>query len=300
MGIFRKLTQEYSSNFDELINQCGFDNLENFCTAVYTGYCKQFTAADYLKNVEWILRHYQASKKIILSALFFKQTDFLLDRRMKNLSYYTMYYSLFNALSANVMLLPYLPLNKITRISHSQIFKEIDNYFIRSNIYDQSDIELLNNLRLMREAYSYYLPLGSSSSRKDESFGIDELFQSLSSKLPVIYQVSSLLSYLSYYAWNKKVGAIPDDYEDYQSECDEMFFSFIEIRDHLRKHCLIDDDDYYRQAYLLRKFSSPFPIGWFITEKMCEDLECGWEQKEDDDYDFDINDVASYISKCIE
>ena len=115
--------------------------------------------------------------------------------------------------------------------------------------------------------------------------------------LPVVLQTSNLLSFLSYYAWNKKAGVITDEYDKYQSVVDEMFFSFIEYNDHLGKHCLIDDDDYYRQGYVLRKLKTPFPISWFITEKMCEDLECGWEQAEGEEYD--INAVGHYLANTI-
>ena len=79
-----------------------------------------------------------------------------------------------------------------------------------------------------------------------------------------------------------------------------MFFSFIEHTDHLGKHCVIDDDDYYRQGYVLRKWQTPFPISWFITEKMCEDLECGWEQPDENPDGYDINVVAQYLANTID
>ena len=80
---------------------------------------------------------------------------------------------------------------------------------------------------------------------------------------------------------------------------DSLFFSFIESRDHLGMHCVIDDDDYARQGYVLRKWTTPFPISWFITEKMCEDLECGWEQ-EDSENGFDISNVARFLASAID
>jgi len=104
----------------------------------------------------------------------------------------------------------------------------------------------------------------------------------------------------SHYAWDKKVGRLIDKYAEHQTEVDEMFFSFIEHTDYLGKHCVIDDDDYYRQGYLLRKWQKPFPINWFITEKMCEDLECGWEQPEENPDGYDINIVAQYLANNID
>lgn len=299
MGIFNKIQHEWSANFTELVDWCGISKVDHFCNRFYEAYCQQFTSAGYLKNVEWMLRHYQASKKIMLSALFYKQSEYLRNRNIQNIIFYTMYYSLFNAFSSNVILLPYLPMNTIYRISHKKVFSEITNYFVRPKIYDETFIRLLNNLKLTREAYSYNLPLGSRFGKDGESLGANELFNNISNKLPIIFQVSNLLSYLSYYAWVKKVGEIPDEYDKYQMECDEMFFSFIELRDHLGEHCLIDEDDYYRQGRLLIKSKTPLPIDFYMIEKMCEDLECGWEEK-DDDYCFDINDVTMYISGILE
>ncbi|MEK6733037.1 MAG: hypothetical protein AABY55_05360 [Candidatus Omnitrophota bacterium] len=80
MGIFNEIKLDWSANFDELEKCCGSKNIDALCNGFYEAYCKQFTSADYLKKVEWILRNYQASKRIILSALFYKQSEYLRDR----------------------------------------------------------------------------------------------------------------------------------------------------------------------------------------------------------------------------
>lgn len=149
---------------------------------------------------------------------------------------------------------------------------------------------------MIRELYSYHLPIGSTIVREGNKLHIDEMYHHLEKLLPVVLQISNMLSYISHYAWKKKVGRGIDEYADYQTKVDEMFFSFIEHTDHLGKHCVMDDDDYYRQGYVLRKMQTPFPISWFITEKMCEDLECGWEQPEDNPDGYDINVVAQYLA----
>jgi len=303
MSIFDKITSTYRCNFDELISFSSIEVIKNFSEKSYEGYCKTFSTSSYLLYYEWILRHYQASKKIVLASLFFTQSEYLLKRKTRNLAFYGMYYALFNAYSANIILLPYLPLKSITCISHNNIFKTIPNFFNKYGIYDDCFIDLLNKLRLTREAYSYRLPLGGSFIRKEnEELNIETLFGDLSSKLPIIFQLSELMSYLSYFAWGKKIGRVPDEYDIYQSQCDSLFFSFIEIHDHLGKYCLIDNDDYQRQGWALKNYSSPFPLSWVITERICEDLECGWDYNEDgeeDESDFNINEVGGYIAACI-
>ena len=294
MSILAKLIKEYGG-FGELTASVPPTKLNKYCDSIYLQYCRNFQNATYLKNVEWVLRHYNASKKITLSVLFFTQARYLLDHQVKNLSLYALYYSLFNAFSANIILLPSLSLENTQRISHGKVFNYINNYFVKLGIYKEDSLDLHNELRLMREGYSYHLPLGGSFSQDKKIFDSGALFSRLEELLPLVLQVSDMLSYFSHYAWRKKNGKTQDEYEKYQLEVDQLFFSFIEHHDHLGKYCLIDDDDYSRQAYTLRNFSSPFPISWFITEKMCEDLECGWEPK--DSYGYDINEVAQYLAQ---
>ena len=138
MSIFNKIKKEWTANFSELIEYCDDIEINTFCDKFYEAYCRQYDSADYLKFVEWILRHYQSSKRLILSALFYKQSEFLLDKQVDNLVFYTMYYSLFNAFSANIMQIPYLPLNSIVKISHSKVFNEIHNYLAKQKIYDET------------------------------------------------------------------------------------------------------------------------------------------------------------------
>jgi hypothetical protein len=299
MGMFQKIIKEYGG-FETLKKTIGEKQVDKISDELYQHYCKEFDDKSYLKNVEWLLRHYNASKKITLSVLFFTQAQFIYEKNSKNLVFYALYYSLFNAFSSNILLLPYLDLENARRISHGKIFTYIDNYFVRKGLYKLDAIDLLNDLRMVRELYSYHLPLGGSIVKEGKKLHIDEIYKRVEELLPLILQVSNMLSYLSHYAWEKKVGKAIDEYEKYQSVVDEMFFSFIEHADHLGKHCLIDDDDYYRQGYVLREWQTPFPISWFITEKMCEDLECGWEQPEDKIEGYNINEVGHYLANTID
>ncbi|MBN8211767.1 MAG: hypothetical protein J0M09_02515 [Xanthomonadales bacterium] len=298
MVMLQKVIKEYGG-FREAIDLIGDECLEKFSDRVYAGFCSEYQDAGYIKNVQWLLRHFYASKKMTLCSLFFTQTEELNGKNLKNLTFYTCYYSLFNALLSNLILTPYIDIEKIRKISHSQVFRDIDNYFNRFGIYDRKLLELLNELRLTRELYSYHLPLGGSIVREGESLNAENLFNRLRDVITPILQVSNLISYMSHYAWQKKVGAGIDEYSSHQSEVDSLFFSFIESHDHLGMHCVIDDDDYARQGYVLRKWTTPFPISWFITEKMCEDLECGWEQ-EDPENGFDISNVATFLASAID
>lgn len=295
MGMFQKITEEYGG-FEILKSTIGEKELDKLCDKLYQSYCQEFEDKSYLKNVEWILRHYNSSKKITLSVLFFTQARFLYNKNSKNIAFYAMYYCLFNAFSSNIILLPYLTLDNIHKVSHGKIFSYIDNYFVKKGYYGSEVIDLLNELRMIREMYSYQLPLGSSFLQEYKKIQIDEIYERLEKLLPIVLQVSNLISYLSYYAWKKKVGKSIDEYNKYQIEVDAMFFSFIEHTDYLKKHYLIDRYDYLLQGEVVNKWKEPFPISWLIIDKMCEELEGGWEQLEDNVEGYDINEVAQYLA----
>jgi hypothetical protein len=85
MSIFNKISSTYRLSLDELIDFSSKKVIKVFSEKSYAGYCKAFSAGSYLLYYEWILRHYQASKNIVLSSLFFTQAEYLLERKTRNL-----------------------------------------------------------------------------------------------------------------------------------------------------------------------------------------------------------------------
>ncbi|MGO9531209.1 MAG: hypothetical protein ACLP3B_08500 [Syntrophobacteraceae bacterium] len=304
MGIFETISKDYGCKFEALEGVNGLEKVSAFSTKLYSGFCDLFANANYLTFTEWGLRHYHSAKRLILSALFFTQSEYLSHKNTPNLALYSMYYGMFNGFASNLYLLPYLPLKLVQQVSHTGLFKAVDNHFIKYGIYGESLTDLFNTLRLCREAYSYKLPISAKFVRKEDqnSLQINDLMCKLGNVLPAIFQTSELLSYLSFYAWDKKVGEQADDYEKFQDECNDIFFSFLEIHDHLGKYCLVDDEDYSRQGWVLRRFSSTFPLSWITTTTLCDDLECYWRTEKNDTTEGDEYDICKdgeYISNCI-
>lgn len=302
MAIIKKIASQYGDDgFRDAIKAIGEEYLNIFADRIYGAYCSEFNNATYLKNIEWILRQYHASKKVILSALFFTQAEYLRSNKIHNITLYALYYSLFNALSSCMILHPHINIEKTKKISHAQVFKDIENYFIKFSIFSSPQIaDLLNDLRLMRELFSYHLPLGGKLDVEGDSLTLEVLFDKLSSSLPSVLQVTNLISFISFYAWDKKIGKVIDEYSEYKSIVDDMFFSYIEVLDHLEKRPVMDSGDYSRQGYMLSNIGRPWPINWFISEKMCEELECGWGNGEDSlPHDYDITKVSNYLASVM-
>ncbi|MBH3362208.1 hypothetical protein [Pseudomonas sp. URMO17WK12:I11] len=295
MSILKKIESEYGE-FSAIRDRLPRDCVGKFSKSHYEKLKKLFVDGEYLVGVEWIARHYLASKKISLAALYFTQSETLQERGMKNLSFYACYYSLFSALSANMLLNADFRLDKVRTISHSALARDIENYFVKTNIYDREVVSLLEELRFCRELYSYHLPISGDVIHGKTVLDIDSLHVRLGETLPICLQMSDMQSYLSYYAWEEVVGRPIDVLNERMSEVDDLFWSIVQ-REGPSSISHNDRGDYMLLGYFL-KTGKPIPMTWLINEKVLEEVECAWEEEECDD-GYQISSVAQYLSRVI-
>lgn len=283
MNVLESILKKYGEN--KILNEIEYSDLEIFSNSIYLKYCEKIKKGNYNTQVEWAIRHYLSSKKIALSTIFFTQTEYLEEKNMRNISYYTLYYSLFNACLSCITLLPYFSFEETIKVSHSKVFTHIENHFVNKKIFPEDLLKILNKLKLMRETYSYKLPLGGTS-----VFVVVPI-QEVEDMLNKVLKIANLLSYLSAKAWEKKGKNIKEEYNKYQSDIDEMFFMAIEEKDYLGKELLMDSDDYRRLAYFTKGI--PMPVEWFLENKIFEDIETEW----DNNYEgYEITDATRFLS----
>lgn len=293
LSILKQIEKDYGE-FSAIRASRPSDKIARFSRAQYEKLEKILGANNPIVTAEWIARHYLASKKISLAALYFTQSETLLSQGMKNLSFYACYYSLFSALSANVLLNTDFQLNKVREISHSALAREIENYYVRVGVYDEEIVRLLDELRFCRELYSYHLPISGDVIHGETILDVDRLHDRLCKVLPVCLQVSDMQSYLSYYAWGSAVGR-PYDFSVQQiPEVDELFWSIV-TRSGTSSLSHKDRGDYYLLAYFL-KAGQPIPLTWLINEKVLEEVECGWVE-EFEPAGYHIGSIAQYLAK---
>jgi len=299
MAIFDNIENQYGA-FSEFGARNNRKAVSHLSEALYKKYCSNFAQKNYLTNVEWMGRHYLAAKKITMSALFYTQAETLIDKKMKNLSFYACYYALFNGLSSNLLLHPHLELEKTRRISHSALDSSIENLFVRQGVFTNDMIALLGDLRFARELYSYHLPLSGNSSGAADQLDTDLLFSKLTDTLPLVLQTSDLLSRLAHAAWEKKIGHSIDEYSTYHREVDDFFHSIVGHDDSTGTRVHYDDGDYSQLGYYLAKIGQPMPISWFIADKVLDELECSWTDNDDDSDAYDISSVSRYLARVID
>lgn len=293
LSILKQIEKDYGQ-FSAIRSSRPSDKLARFSRAQHEKLEKAFGDKEPIVSAEWIARHYLASKKISLAALYFTQSEKLLSEGMKNLSFYACYYSLFSALSANIILNIDFRLDKVREISHTALAREIENYYVRSCVYDEEVVRLLEELRFCRELYSYHLPIAGDVIHGNSILNINLLHERLAKILPVCMQVAEMQSYLSYYAWNSSVGQPCDFSAEHIPEIDELFWSIV-TRDGSSSLSHQDRGDYYLLGYFL-KSGQPIPITWLINEKVLEEVECGWGE-ESDPNGYQIGSIAHYLAK---
>jgi len=297
--MFKIISSEYTAEFNDLTFFISEDDLENYTNKIAPLLNSQFNPRDFLTYFKWTVRCYFSSKHVLISALFFKQSEYLIKRSLGNLIYYLLYYSWYHATCSIYCLLPNISFKKLEYINHSTILKKIDKEFVEPNILGKDVTDLHNYLLMCRETFSYQIPLGGGDGGTNSIQKPDKLFDRISIYLPMFVQLANLLSYCAYATQKKDFthNEFNTLYMENQIECDEIFYNAISIRDRLGYNCIIDDYDYRRLARTCEHLNGPFPIGLFILDTFLQDLEDGWDRKNLDDDAFDIDEVFGILAK---
>ncbi len=258
------------------------------------------TKKTYLDYYKWMVRSYKCSKHIIASTTFFAQSEHLGKGSMMNLTSYSMYYSLHHAVSSILVLLPHISYSNLLRISHQKCLTYAKTELSDNGIMPDKFQNFYNDVITLREVYSYRTPLGSLNGNQYEDIPeIQEIFEEFIQYLPALIQLANILSIALYEISLKHFKDVTDEYQDNQEECDALFFNTIEIKDRLKKLNAVDNSDYTRFGWVYRKMDYPYIQSWVLTEKFCEDLECGWWDKSSEN-DFNISTVGEIISDWLE
>lgn len=221
------------------------------------------------KNSEWVLRHYLATKMIMSSTIMLTSLEFGKERNLRVTEPYLIYYSLLNVARSVMFTNPMSNWKngELINSTHSKTINIVGDAVSQFNKQKGIDIkELLERAKEYRELFSYRFPANGIT-----NFKID------------LHDTIETCSFLAEFA-------------QYQSEIlENQNFSkeTIEIkldRDVLKKGFIykgkkyefLDNEDWYRLDYIVRK--QPFPVNLYFTlsEGMVEDFFGAWCSNEED------------------
>nr|WP_295257123.1 hypothetical protein [uncultured Blautia sp.] len=109
---------------------------------------------------EWIIRYYKAIWEMYSSSSIFVESKLHLNNNCFISYYFCLYYSLFHAMNALIYLNPNTPIKTVFRVSHHKLKNVFKSEFCNSkSIFDNTTIELFENLKFKREYFSYNAPM---------------------------------------------------------------------------------------------------------------------------------------------
>lgn len=246
--------------------------------SIRTRYSKLTNNWNKAQNTEWVLRHYLATKMILASTVMFTSLDYAINKNLRIVEPYLIYYALMNSCRALVFTLPEVTWNEgeIISMTHSKIGK-ITHDCIRTlnKKIGEETKEKLSRAKDYREIFSYRFPAnGLSSFNRENVFDIDEAVQ-LATLICEVAQFNS-----------EQLQASIDKYNPMtELALDRSFYDkgFIYGTDTVSFR---DSEDWYRLDYIFRKQKRPYNLYWTMTQGMVEDFFGAWcadEEEEDDD-----------------
>ncbi len=162
---FEKKIIGYSSNFDlldkEAKNQA---EASNYYAWVRDGCKKYFTNTTATSISKFYIRYYRAKKLLYSSAQMLAEANESLENECVIGFYYLVYYALFQAMQANIILCIHYDDDKVLQLRHKNVKKYFDEQFCKNNKCPVGNeiISLFEDLQSYREYYSYAKPFNLS------------------------------------------------------------------------------------------------------------------------------------------
>ena len=273
--LIRKIVE---GNF-EYSKLCGYLNetdLEKGKRKLNNNFKKLTDSWDIQKNSEWVLRNYLATKMIMSTTVMLTSLEYGAERNVRVTAPYLVYYSLLNVSRAVMFTNPVADWKNggLMNSSHSKTIKGVGDAIGQFNKNRGEEIkDLLERAKEYRELFSYRFPANGIN-----DFAVD------------LEETINVCAYLAEFAQLQSEALEKQNFKKEQLEINldrEILQKGFIYRG--KKHEFLDDEDWYRLDYMVRK--QPFPVSLYFTlsEGMVEDFFGSWCSQLDDDNEDNYN-----------
>lgn len=258
-------------SFDHISAEWDEEKCQEFCSNLKQKYAVQTKAWSDDLHSEWLTRNYLAVKMILSASVMLTSFEYCREKNVRIVQPHLLYYAALSCCRAVIFTRPDFKLQSgdFYQMNHSKIINVIgghlDATFPKSGAGYKS---FLLKLRDDREMFSYKFPArGIARSEMDKQF---ESVMKLCSLLSENTQLNSECleaSIEKYVSGNFTVK--PEIVEKcflYESESEGF----------------VDDDDYYRTNYMVRKNWTPCNLRTMATEGLVEDYFGSWYPENED------------------
>jgi hypothetical protein len=226
---------------------------------------------------EWTARMFLAAKMIYSATLLLNTLDYSLNKNLKVVEPYLLYYSLLNCCRCLTFTLPsqLWKNGELLVDSHSKISNVTSDCVKRLNIQKGTELHnLITDTRDYREFFSYRFP-GNGLKNELQFKGIN--IETIAKRCKLLCEISQFNSECFEQSYNKN--------------CTKGTFS---LKENILELCftytgdnlnIIDDEDISRIAYTFRKQKRPYNIYYTMTDGMTDDFFGSWISEDEGDDD---------------
>lgn len=244
--------------------------IEKYSHKMRNLYIKEAKKWNDIIYTQWVLRTYLSVKMILACRVMLSSLEFAIEKNLRIVEPYLIYYSLLNINRALIYTLPNINWNtgNAMILSHEKIIKISSDAILQMNMGVGNKInETLNKAKVYRELFSYKFP--TAGIRSDIAVDLEEAVITCA----LIHEIAQFNSEILEYTINRHVTK-KGNLIDYILE--KGFFY------DLKQYSYIDHEDHYRINRLYGKGGGPFNLFLTTTEGLEEDFYGAWCPEDDD------------------
>ena len=200
------------SDFEYLERTISDIEAEKYYTSWMDKYRRFYKNCTEEEGISMAIRSQKARRNIISSAKLFEEAKVARREGCVSATFFLVYYSFFHAMWAVLLLNPEEN-DSVHEVTHSKLRNRFCDLYTRGNFFDEPMLDFINDLKNMRECFSYHVPFNIIGDFKD--------FDLMEDMLLKCYQLAhlhnSMLGVCSH-----KIAVTVDNYK-YFEECYNMF-----------------------------------------------------------------------------
>lgn len=262
-------------NYRELPERCSDKEITEYIQRTRELFDPIARGFDDLRNTEWFIRGYLALKFVLGATVLANSAKYAEDRNLQVTLPYLGYYTILNCCRSFLLTLPCLDWRgeRTIQMTHNNILNVTADKLRRlGHRHEGAFKPRLWAAKEQRDLFSYRFPATGLALFGDSLVSVEEA-TAIARLLTELAQIN--LACLESRVTNHKPKASFN-----MLELDDMWHT---MQYEVKSDLLIDDEDYYRVGYFVRKYKGPVSLAALATDGLVEDFFGAWGATDDRD-----------------
>ncbi len=262
-------------NYRELPECCSDDEIAAYIQRTRELFGPIARAFDNGRNTEWFIRSYLALKFVLGATVLANSAEFAEGRNLQVTLPYLGYYTILNCCRSFLLTLPCLDWRgeKTIEMTHNNILNTTSDKLKRLGRSQEQRLEpRLRAAKEQRDLFSYRFPATGLAIFGDDLVSVSEAI--------TIARLLTELAQINLACLESRVTKHHPKRQFELLELDDMWHTMQYVA---KTEELIDDEDYGRVGYFVRKYKGPACLVSFATDGLVEEFFGAWGAKDDRD-----------------